>query len=255
MKVDVVIPVADRNGDIERKCIDHLERTQDYPYNLILIEDRSPGFSFGKSVNRGMREAQSDVVMVMDSDAFPALGAMSSLLSFAQKHQSVGYIGARISISSGPTCGWIYTRNPYYLLRIAIRDRAPLFALRKIRSNGLFGYDIAGVDRLRHGIIGQATTFCGIRRQCWSDVGGFDERFRVLYSDIDFCLNVLFSDRWAISTCEAARADHVEHATRKSLSGYNENSLAGKELFDRKWPHEKLLEAVKASKSGKFLLP
>jgi len=132
--------------------------------------------------------------------------------------------------------------------------RAPRFYLKKAIRCGLFYSDIIGVNRFVPGMIGQSTSFYMIRRECWEDLGGFDESFRCSYSDVDLCYRILFSEKWCITTCPHVLADHVGHATRGSGEECWRN-FNGKDLYDRKWPHEKILEVVEASKRGKFVIP
>lgn len=141
--VDIVIPVADKNDKITKKCLAHLERTQKYPYNVILIEDRGPSFSFGKSVNVGISQASSDLVIGMDSDAFPEPDAIEKLLKFAENYSHVGYFGVRIrhvgfGNGYGESLGWIYSNSPLDLMRQAWRTKAPIFYLKELIKRGSF---------------------------------------------------------------------------------------------------------------------
>ena len=253
-RIGVVVPVPDRNEETARKCVDHLEKTQDFPHEIILIEERGPSFSFGKSMNRGIREAKGDLIVGMDSDCFPQEGAIEKLVEFAQRFPQVGYFGVRLRTGRLKSLGWIYSNNPLHSLRMAYHTRAPRFYLKKAIRYGLFYSDIIGVNRFVPGMIGQATSFYMIRRECWDDLGGFDESFRCSYSDVDLCYRILLSEKWHITTCPHVLADHIGHATRGSGEECWTN-FNGKDLYDRKWPHGRILEVVEASKRGKFVIP
>jgi GT2 family glycosyltransferase len=253
--VDVVIPVADRNDEITKKCLAHLERTQKYPYNIILVEEKGPSFSYGKSMNKGIRQAESEIVIGMDSDSFPEPGAIDTLIKFAQKYPQVGYFGAKIrNFGFVESIGWIYSNNPIDLLRTVFWTKAPLFYLKIVKERGLFYWDIRFTKRFVDGMIGQATSLFALRKECWEDVGGFDERFKIAYSDVDFCFRILLSENWYITCCPNAIVSHLGHVTtfKENKTWSNKES---EELFKRKWPHDRILQVVEASKRGKFIIP
>jgi len=257
-RIGVVIPVADRNDEITKKCVDHLEKTQEFPYEPILIEERGPSFSFGKSMNRGIREAKGEIVIGMDSDAFPRKGAIEKLVEFSERYPEVGYFGVRVKTGHVKSLGWLYADRPLNLLNtlgVAIGLRSPLYFLREVRKFGLFPWDIRSVNRFVPGMVGQITAFYMIRRACWEDVGGFDESFWCYWVDVDLCFRILLSEKWRITTCPYVVADHVAHSTTKGDEKYWQGYIDSRNLFDRKWPHERILEVVEASKRGKFVIP
>ena len=253
-RIGVVIPVPDRNEETARKCVDHLEKTQDFPHELILIEERGRNFSFGKSMNCGIREAKGDLIIGMDSDCFPEQNAIRNIVKFSQHFPNVGYFGVRIKTGRIWGLGWIYSNNPWHLLRQAILTPAPFFCFKKAMRQGLFAWDIRIINRFVLGMTGQATSFCLLRKQCWEDIGGFDESFRCSYSDVDLCYRILLSEKWHVSVCPHIRAWHIGHATTGAKEQCWVNSTM-KDLYEKKWPHEKILEVVEASKRGKFVIP
>lgn len=253
--VDIVIPVSDKNDDITHRCLAHLERTQKYPYNIILVEDKGPSFTFGKSVNRGIREADSEIIIGMDSDSFPEPGAIKRLLNFAEKYPQVGYFGVRIrNYGFVESLGWIYSNNPLHLIRMMWWTRAPLYYLKIIRERGVFHWGLRLTKKFVKGMVGQATCLYAIRKECWEDIGGFDEKFRIGYSDVDLCFRILLSDRWYMTCCPDVTVIHQAHITTKRQKTTGLDSRMEK-MFREKWPHKKIMNVVMASKMGKFIIP
>lgn len=256
--IDVVIPVADKNDKITRTCLEHLEKTQRYPFNPILIEDRGESFRFGKSMNRGISQAESDLVIAMDSDALPEKGAIGKILKFAEKYPDVGYFGVRLTtknrLSSWSSLGWVYKNALLSCFKNSITSIAPIYFFKRVFIYGII-WDIVPIDKFVPGMVGQATSFFAIRKDCWNDINGFDEQFRTSYSDVDLCFRILLSDKWKITTCPDVEAFHLGHMTRSREYKEAFDKAGDRKKYDAKWPHERILEVVKASKNGKFVIP
>lgn len=256
--IDVVIPIKDKNDKITRTCLEHLEKTQRYPFNPILIEDRGESFRFGKSMNRGISESDSDIIIGMDSDSFPSENAFKDLVDFMEKYPDLGYSGVRVRQKEGigliETLGWTYGNCTISSIKIGILSLAPIYTFKKLVKKKII-YDIIGVNEFVPGMTGQATCLFAIRKKCWEDVGGFDEQFRTSYSDVDLCYRIILSDKWKVSSCPWVSTYHIGHQTRKKEYTKLYNLIGDREKYDKKWPHEKILEVVEASKRGKFLIP
>ncbi|MDH7508565.1 MAG: hypothetical protein QHH00_04110 [Methanomassiliicoccales archaeon] len=257
--IDVVIPVPNKNDETTKKCLQHLEHTQKYPFRPILIEDSTPSFSFGKSMNRGISEAESDIVIGMDYDSFPYVNAFKDLIDFTTKYPDVGYFGVKIrqkcKIGAADILGWIYGNFSPTFFKMCILNISPFLFLRKITQAIDQRPFIVGVNKFVPGMIGQATSLFAIRKECWEDIGRFDEQFRTSFSDVDICFRIILSDKWKITTCPFVKTYHIGHFNKRKEVMKDFDDVGDKKKYDKKWPHEKVLEVVEASKKGKFVIP
>ena len=76
----IIVPVAGIGDETTKRCVEHLVRTVQIPFHLILVESNGSEFAFGKSINEGMRRAAGfEVVIGMNSDSFPRPPAARSM--------------------------------------------------------------------------------------------------------------------------------------------------------------------------------
>jgi GT2 family glycosyltransferase len=251
----VVMPVADAEDDIAQRCLDNLGKTTRVPLRVFLVESSGSEFAYGRSVNAGIAAAEGfDIIIGMDSDAFPREGAIERLLEFMRAHPQVGFSGARIvSPGTDPNIGWVLQSMGWFVVN-ALKARAPLFALRRILKGKWWSFSIrAPKDYIPGKMVGAITTTFVLRRQCYEDVGPFDERFRVSFVDVDYNFRMLISDKWHISSCPSAEVFHEGHTTR--IARRENMEFEGWDVFLRKWTKDKIGDVKAAAGKGKFIIP
>lgn len=254
-KVSIVIPVADIEDNITRQCVEHLEKTLTIPFKLILAESSGTDFSYGRSMNAGIRTAPDfDFIFGMDSDAYPFPGTIEAMMSYATSDPRLGYIGAKITQCNGKAAniGWVHQNIWWYSFN-SIRNMAPLSALRRIMMGKWWSFSVRVPPYYIPGkMTGIITTLFLIRRRCYEDVGPFDEDFRYSFVDVDYAFRVLTSS-WYISVCPKADVLHKGHATASQQLQRAE--FRGWERYLEKWTKERIKEVKAAARNNKFIIP
>jgi N-acetylglucosaminyl-diphospho-decaprenol L-rhamnosyltransferase len=185
-----------------------------FPLVRVLEVDRNIGF--GAAANAGVETVESPYVLVLNPDARPLHGALSSLRECAAEHADAAIVVPALVDETGrpqpsrvgyPTPRW--TGAPaltsFPRARFASRDRG--FA------------------------VGAALLF---RREAFRSVGGFDPDYFLFYEEVDLCLR-LEEAGWAIASCRAATFRHVGGAsTRRNWPESYRRQLAGHLRFIRK---------------------
>jgi len=250
--VAIIIPVADAEDEIARSCVEHLEKTVKVPFRLIMVESKGDEFAFGRSINAGVQRAAGfDIVIGMDSDAFPRPNAVENMLAFVRKHPELGYIGSKVHLKgSYPRVAFRNFGLFGFLILIGLGERAPFYVIRRLRRGMWYTFGGRDIPKFQKGkMLGATSTFFGLRRDCWEEVKGFDEGYRIQWSDIDFCYRIMLS-RWYISTCISAEVDHDCHTTQRHRNELRE--FSGLDHFKELWPKERIKQVLKAGKAGKF---
>lgn len=251
----VIIPVADAEDEIARRCLENLSATTRTPLKIFLVESSGMEFAYGKSINAGIRAAEGlDLLIGMDSDAFPKEGAIETLLEFMRAHPTVGYSGAKIlSPGTNPNIGWVLQSMPWFIVG-SLKARAPFFAVRRILKGKWWSFSIrAPRDYIPGKMVGAITTMFALRRRCYEDIGPLDERFRVSFVDVDYSLRILISENWYISSCPKAVVFHEGHTTR--IARREKTEFEGWDLFLQLWPRERMERVRDAAKRDRFLIP
>ena len=254
-RIAVVIPVKDIDDDITAKCLQHLERSSDTGIDAILVESAGDEFSFGRSINAGIKAAApAEVVICMDSDAYPDSGAISSLSACMNANPRLGFAAAKVRFSDQPPqIGWVHCGLLWFLVG-CLRNRAPMFAIRRLRMGKLWSFGVRSPRRYKRGrMVGATTTTFAIRRKCFDDVGPMDERFHVSYSDQDYCYRILISDDWYLTSCPKAVVFHDEHRTRKAPKEKSE--FEDLRIYLEKWSKDDIKRVLRAARKEKFIVP
>lgn len=231
--VTVVIPTRDR-VDLLSRCVEGVRERTDYRNVELLVVDndsRDPEtlewlaafggrvvryphpFNYARQMNLGVLEARGDLVLMLNNDAVPVTEEwMSSLVEHAVRPE-VGAVGARLrwpdgraqheSITvadlGGPAAN-LDTGGGYYTWGNHVRECAAVTGACLMTRPGVF----------------------------WG-VGGFDERLRVAWNDVDFCLRV--GERgWRVIYTPYAELTHAESSSRAAL-----DPEADRELYESRW--------------------
>ena len=263
--VSIIIPNKDREPFL-RRCLTSLLRHTGYPRFEILIVDTGstdeatrryyadlaherrirvlehPGpFNFSAANNAGAREATGDLLLFLNNDT-EALDEdwLEEMVRWADRPE-IGAVGAKLLYPDG-----------------TIQHAGIVVGLRGLahhiyRQAGETRVDLFGsVDWYRDYLA--VTGAClMVRRQVFDEVGGFDERYRIAYSDIEMCLQIA-RHGYRILYTPFARLRHDEGATRgtayppadtrRALEHMRGQVSSGDPYFHPGLSHESLVPAL-----------
>ncbi len=237
--VSIIVPVHNAPAQT-RACLDSVRRNTRKPYELIVVDDASgpatAGFldsregirlirnkknlGFARSVNAGMRAANGDYIVWLNSDAIVTTGWLDAMLACARSDRQIGAVGPVTNDAKSPQ---------------AIVDIPRDFSLGNGRVDAL-----AALWARHHGGSFQTTHrltgFCLLlKRHAVRAVGAVDERFGRGYAeDLDYCLRLIQAGyRLAI-----AKGTFVYHQGRASFSAVGDAERMdekARRLFVEKW--------------------
>lgn len=199
--VSIIIPNKDQSEAL-KKCLDSIrEKTSYRNYEIIIVENNSEEpetFAFYKKIagekikivtwegefnysainNFGVRHARGDYLLLLNNDVEIINGDwLTEMLSHCQRKE-VGIVGAKL----------------YY------PDNTIQHAGIIIGIGGVAGSVFVGLPRAFSGYLHKAsiqldlsavTAACMlVKRSVFEQVGGFEEKLKVAFNDVDFCLRV-----------------------------------------------------------------
>lgn len=246
---DEVIVVDNASSDGSQDLV-----RQRFPFVHLL--EFSDNLGFGVANNRGVEAASGDKILLLNSDAWLAEGALPHLAA---------------TLDSNPRLGAV-TPTLFY------PDGRPQFAWAP--ETGVFG---EALQKLRNGfeaspwvhrppprwlapLVGPAwlTAACLlVRKAAFEAVGGFDENFFLYFEDVDLCRR-LRQAGWRLEVAMEAQAFHVKGgsdlAERAELE-YRRSQLAYYRLHRPGWEnrflrfklHRKFLRLANATIRDRFL--
>jgi GT2 family glycosyltransferase/glycosyltransferase involved in cell wall biosynthesis len=198
VRVSIVIPTYNRwqytqacvsaldrtlvgRGDVEILIVDNASRDETgaflgslaEPYRVIR---NSENRGFAAACNQGVRAASGELLLFLNNDTIPQAGWLAALIAALERDPTIGVVGARL----------LYPDGTIQHAGIVLDDQlVPRHAFCRRPGD----YPPANVEREYQGVTGACFL---VHRATFHALGGFDERYRNGYEDVDFC----FKARW-----------------------------------------------------------
>lgn len=241
--VEIIIPIRD-NVKYLKKCIDSISNKTSYNnYHITIVDNNScfvetldylkkisknkriniikyiNKFNYSNINNIAVKSSTSDYVLFLNNDTeVITTNWMEEMLSLAQM-SNVGAVGALLlykdntvqhagviiglgGIAGHSHKGWVYPSNGYNGAITSIRNYSAVTAACLMVSRNKF-----------------------------NEIGGFDESYNVVYSDVDLCLK-LNSKGYGTVYTPYARLFHYESKTREKHRYENDFDI---DIFMKKW--------------------
>jgi len=221
--VSIIIPVRNRY-EILRNCITSIEKKTDYgSYEIVIVDNGSDDpqtvdylrilpyklirhdapYNFSELNNIGARQAAGEHLLFLNSDTkIVSSDWLPSMLEHSQRRE-VGAVGARLLFPDG--------RIQHAGIILGLFGACE--HLHKFSDSKQIGYLGSLISVRNYSAVTGACMM--VRRSVFDEVGGFDERFKVNYNDVDLCLRVRERGYLIVYT-PYAELIHLEHATRRA---------------------------------------
>lgn len=238
--VSIIIPTRDQ-WQLLQQCLRSIEEKTSYTrYEIIVLDNdstdsetlryfdtiaakwpvyRYPGpFNFSAVNNFGVAKAGGDYLVFLNNDTRVIRPDWLTAMLERAQHPEVGAVGAKLLYPAG--------RIQHAGVVMGIGGLAA-HAFRNL-PDGQSYFDFA--DLMRN--CSAVTAACMmVRRRVFEEMGGFDERFRVAFNDVDFCLR-LRQRGYLIVYHPLALLYHYEYATRGRY-----HPSEDEELLCKLWGH------------------
>ena len=173
-----------------------------------------------------MQHAQGQCYLVLNSDTEVEPGALAALVGFLETHSEVGAVGAQMVLPGGaiqPSCATDPGLMAVFWEQTYLDKLFPRSALTGHYAMTDWDYQSARqVDQ----VVGAC--LC-VRREAFTQVGGFDPAYFMYFEDTDFCIR-LRQAGWAIWFLPQARILHhlgassVDWQSRaRMIASYNQS--------------------------------
>ncbi len=196
LKVSVVIPnyntwdLVKRNVDA---CLKHDEALID---EIIVVDDYSPtinyidfdprvkvirnpeNYRYTKAVNQGLLAATGDIIVLLDSDAYPTHPFVARLCQLYTDDPKLGSVGFKTVNEKGEDTGNVMTEPSILSLISGQKIHGLLRNYNIFASKNILPFSCA----------------VSFRAACLKDVGYLDENFQVLDADHDLSMRIYRSD-------------------------------------------------------------
>lgn len=235
----IIMPVYNK-GELTKQCLTKLaEVTEGCSYEVIVVDNASTdetkdflatlggdiriisnpeNYGFARACNQGAAVAKGRYLIFLNNDTIPNRGWLQPLVEEVEQHTDVAIVGSKLLYPDQTVqhAGVVISRwfgTPYHFLRGVPSDWPVVNTRKELQA---------------------VTAACMLVRKCdFEKLGGFDERYRNGFEDIDLCLKareqglkVVYQPRSCLM--------HLESQTsgRKDCDGQNA------QLFKQRWGHQ-----------------
>jgi GT2 family glycosyltransferase len=147
-----------------------------HPEVVLIRNDRNRGFAAGN--NQALAASSGRAVLLLGSDTRVLGGTLKTMLDYLDAHPGVGAVSCRLLYPDGSpqlSC------RRFPRVRDAVATYLSLHFL--VRGYEMRDFDFDTIQEVDQ----PAATCLLIRRTVIEDIGLFDERYSILYNDVDLC--------------------------------------------------------------------
>jgi glycosyltransferase involved in cell wall biosynthesis len=250
--VSIVIPT--RNGaDLLTRCVEAVRRRTEYRnYEIVVVDNGSDDadaleaidaladrvvrypyrFNFARQMNLAAANASGDILLLLNNDVeMDDPGWLEAMVEHAQRPE-VGAVGARLLFPGG--------RVQHEGVFVGYGGGAA--------GNIDFG-DYMRLGRMIRNCTAVTAACLAIRPEVLRAIGGFDERLRVAFNDVDLCLRIR-QRGYRIVYTPYAELRHAESASRGKL-----HPMEDEAFFVSRWGGEDDLDDPFYNPNLDFKLP
>jgi GT2 family glycosyltransferase len=175
------------------------------------VEDSPANLGFAAGVNRLLERSTADWFLALNSDAWPAPGAIGALVAAAERHPRAAAVAPRLERPDGTL---EHSTHPFPGLRIAAATAVGLRGgwARRHMLHGSWDHD---EERRVDWAVGAALL---LRRRAVAEIGGFDESFFMYVEDLEWCQRA-DAHGWEIWFTPSAVVTHVGNASGEQRYG------------------------------------
>ncbi len=231
--IDIIIPTRDRL-DLVRQCLEAIESITTYPnFDVILLDNdsiepdtlaffestkyrvvRCPGpFNYAAIVNRGVAHSNADYVLTLNNDTIVITPDWLEQMVALASLPDVSFVGACLLDRDG-------TREHESIVI------APYPQHLRTDSNYSHADQFSAATRDVSAVTGAVQM---VRRVIWNELGGMDEKLKVVMNDVDICLRSQDENRYVVYTPDVKLYHHVS-SSRGTL-----DPLDDRNRFIRRW--------------------
>lgn len=175
----IVVDNASRDGSVEMV-------KKDFPQVKIIANQSNLGFA--KANNQGIKIAQGEYILFLNSDTVVPPGTIETLLAYLKNHPLVGVVTPKLILKNGqidPDCHRGFP-TPWSALSYFL-GLEKIFPKSKIFSQYHQGYQNSETIHEIHACCG---AFLLTRRKILEKIGGWDEDYFFYGEDLDLCYRI-----------------------------------------------------------------
>lgn len=217
-------------GSTDPKVLNWYSGLQSEHENVKVVSWTEQPFSYARSCNEGARHAKGEILLMLNNDTEvitpewlellggdaqrPEIGAVGGLLFFPDKHH-IQHAGIGIGLGG-------VAANSFSMMTL----QHAMSQTQHLMIN------------TKHNMTAVTAACLAIRSSVFNEIGGFDEKFRVTYNDVDLCLRLFEKGYQNVYTPHVRLVHHEsisvglpEEIAKRDTKEFNEAKI----MFVKRW--------------------
>jgi len=181
-----------KNIDFEVFVVDNASSDQsadmvrrEFPRVLLIVSDINLGF--GKGNNLALKYAKGEFILFLNPDTKVLDHALEKTISFTCSDKQIGIVGCKIvntDLSLQPSCRKFPTLMSQVLILLKLHNFFP--QCKPLREYHMLDFDYAQIREVDQ-VMG---AFLMTTKTILNKVGAFDERYWILFEEVDLCKKI-----------------------------------------------------------------
>lgn len=177
------------------------------PGKRIKLIENSENIGYAPACNQGIKISGGEYVLLLGSDTIMKEGTLERCINFLDENKNAAAVGCKLLNPDGTVQN---SCKKFPTLKNAFYTYLSFDKLNRDYDMAWFGYDkTMEVEQI-------ATTFFMIRKEVLDKIGYFDERYRILYNDVDLCKRIYDTGMKIYFLHEASIIHYGSHSTRNA---------------------------------------
>lgn len=194
------------------------ELKEKYP-DVIIIQNKE-NIGYAPACNQGMKASKGVYILLLGSDTVLKNNSLTECINYLDSNPDCGAVGCRLLYPDGRPQG---NCKKFPTLKNAFFTYLSLDKFNYEYDMLWFNYDkTIEVDQI-------ATTFLMIRSEILKEINYFDERFRILYNDVDLCKRIRNSGNKIVFLHTAEIFHHGSFSTKRA--GFKVRKIMYSDIF------------------------
>jgi len=244
LETDLSICIVNYKADKElKRCLESIKKfTKGVSYEIIVIDNTADNRWYSGGNNLALARAKGRYVLFLNPDCYLTENALAKMVGWMDKHPEVGTGEPRQVYDDGEIAPTGSLLPVWWVDLVELTELSRWFGSvgRKGRLGRLGKISEVRQENLDRRKNWQTEVVSGaamiVRKRILDEIGGFDEKLKLYYTDVDLCRRILVADYqvWHVGEFK------LGHSTRKSTGkmkwddAYNIYAKDGVNYY-RKW--------------------
>lgn len=216
-------------GSTDRRVLRWYEQLKAKHMNLKIIDWPEQPFSYARSCNEGAKHANGELLVMLNNDTEVITPNWLELMAGDAQRKEIGAVGCLL----------------YFPDKLHVQHAGVGIGLGGLAANSFsmtVNYRLPPNQHLylntRHNMTAVTAACLMMRKDLYDVVGGFDEKFRVTYNDVDLCLRLVERGFYNVYTPHVKLLHHESISVglpKEQKKRDTKEMQAAVRLFKRRW--------------------